>query len=228
MVKCRNCGVEVSDSFDLCPNCGSNLKVSSQNNNETHSGVLICSGCGNEVPGGVNFCPDCGEKMEQIEDINKCNKCGSKLPENVLFTMKEKLELQYRANTMMKHLSYIMAGISIIVVVLSIYSTISLDAVTRQKDIAIRKINGANKRDIARHYLLPYLAIYGVTFAVVYPLLANLFLLSIDFNFGFTTNTIILCGAIQFIGTIILLMAVTWHKIMLIMHVNPAEVIRRE
>lgn len=143
-------------------------------------------------------------------------------------TMKEKLELQYRANTMMKHLSYIMAGISIIVVVLSIYSTISLDAVTRQKDIAIRKINGANKRDIARHYLLPYLAIYGVTFAVVYPLLANLFLLSIDFNFGFTTNTIILCGAIQFIGTIILLMAVTWHKIMLIMHVNPAEVIRRE
>ena len=85
MVKCRNCGVEVSDSFDLCPNCGSNLKVSSQNNNETHFGVLICSGCGNEVHGGVNFCPDCGEKMEQIEDINKCNKCGSKVPENVLF-----------------------------------------------------------------------------------------------------------------------------------------------
>ena len=129
----------------------------------------------------------------------------------------------------MKYFSYIMAFISLLIVVLSIYSTISLDAVTRQKDIAIRKINGAGKLDIVRHFILPYLITYGVTFIIVYPLLVNCFLLIVGEYHNFLSWTFIITyGIAMFIGTTALLVAVTWHKISLIMKVNPAEVIRRE
>lgn len=82
MVKCGNCGVEVSESFDLCPNCGSDLKSSSQDT--VSSSNNVCSNCGSDVPEGVNFCPDCGNKID-LENINKCKQCGAELLENVLF-----------------------------------------------------------------------------------------------------------------------------------------------
>lgn len=144
-------------------------------------------------------------------------------------TLQERLYEVNQIYIMMKHFSYIMAFISLLVVVLSIYSTISLDAVTRQKDIAIRKINGAGKLDIVRHFILPYLITYGVTFIIVYPLLVNFFLLIVGEYHNFLSWTFIITyGIAMFIGTTALLIAITWHKISLIMKVNPAEVIRRE
>ena len=44
----------------------------------------------------------------------------------------------------------ILAVVSILLVVLSIYSAISMDTVSRQKEIAIRKINGGTLKDILK------------------------------------------------------------------------------
>ena len=115
------------------------------------------------------------------------------------------------------------------VIYYNLFTETKPDAVTRQKDIAIRKINGAGKRDIVRHFILPYLITYGVTFIIVYPLLVNCFLLIVGEYHNFLSwRFIITYGIAMFIGTTALLVAVTWHKISLIMKVNPAEVIRRE
>ena len=113
----------------------------------------------------------------------------------------------------------------------SVYSSISLDAATRQKDIAIRKINGARSLDIIRHFIAPYLINYTITFVVVYPFLGWLLLLRMLNGNGnrLTSPTeIMLYGVLIYLLTVGLLVLTTWGKIRAIMKVNPAEVVRRE
>ena len=144
-------------------------------------------------------------------------------------TLKEINDDLNKINRMMKHVAYIMAFISLLVVVLSIYSTISLDATTKQKEIAIRKINGARKGDILRRFVVPYATVYSVTFLIVYPLLAC-FYISVTNGNGRMISTGMICaiGAMIYFGMLALIAAVTWHRIRMIMNVNPADVIRRE
>ncbi|MBR5150980.1 MAG: hypothetical protein IKW61_06740 [Bacteroidaceae bacterium] len=132
-------------------------------------------------------------------------------------------------NRMMKHVAFIMAFISLLVVVLSIYSTIALDATTKQKEIAIRKINGARKGDILRRFVVPYATVYSVTFLIVYPLLASFYISVTDGNGRMiSTGIIFAIGAMIYFGIMALIAVVTWHKIKMIMGINPAEVVRRE
>ena len=82
MVKCSRCGVNVDDSFEICPNCGNNLSESqsiSESNEET-----ICSNCGEILKPNSEFCSKCGTKVG-TEDSNRCETCGSEVPEGVLF-----------------------------------------------------------------------------------------------------------------------------------------------
>jgi ABC-type antimicrobial peptide transport system permease subunit len=144
-------------------------------------------------------------------------------------TLKEINDDLNTVNRMMKHVAFIMAFISLLVVVLSIYSTISLDATTKQKEIAIRKINGARKGDILRRFVVPYATVYSVTFLIVYPLLACFYISVTDGNGRMiSTGMIFAIGAMIYFGIMALIAVVTWHKIKMIMGVNPAEVIRRE
>ena len=144
-------------------------------------------------------------------------------------TLKESLDELNAGGRMMKSLAYIMAFISMLVVIMSIYSTISLDATTKQKEIAIRKINGARGWDILRRFVVPYAIIFTVTFLVIYPLIAIIYwrvagaysnFMSVGFVIGY--------GVAMYVGILLLLAVVTWHRIRMIMSVNPADVIRRE
>lgn len=83
MVKCSRCGVEVADSFDMCPNCGNSLAGPQEPVNET-SGDFTCSNCGAPIRDDADFCSECGTKFEQ-NTSNRCEGCGSEVPEGVLF-----------------------------------------------------------------------------------------------------------------------------------------------
>jgi len=113
MVKCSRCGVEIDDSFEICPNCGNNLAVSNEKtSNESNEmtcdncgaslkdnadfcsecGTKVgstdsnrCSGCGSEIPDGVLFCPTCGTKVEQKPELNRCSNCGFELEDDATF-----------------------------------------------------------------------------------------------------------------------------------------------
>ena len=80
MVKCSRCGVEVADSFDMCPNYGNSL-VHSPDESEND---LTCSNCGAIIKSGADFCSECGEKIEP-GGSNKCESCGTEVPDGVLF-----------------------------------------------------------------------------------------------------------------------------------------------
>ena len=146
-------------------------------------------------------------------------------------TFRERVYENEKESIFITHLCYLMAIISLLVVVLSIYSSISLDAATRQKEIAIRKINGARGRDIFKHFISPYIITYAVTFIIIYPAITNLVGLAVDqanVHEIFPMSLIAIHCAAVFVGTIALLTIISWHKIKSIMSVNPAEVIRKE
>lgn len=49
LIKCKECGHEVSDKASACPNCGCPIEKN-----------LLCDECGQAIPEGVNECPNCG------------------------------------------------------------------------------------------------------------------------------------------------------------------------
>ncbi|MBQ2003228.1 MAG: ABC transporter permease, partial [Bacteroidaceae bacterium] len=121
--------------------------------------------------------------------------------------------------------------ISLLVMVLSVYSTISLDATTRQKEIAIRKINGARSRDIVMQFLRPYVLTYMITFVVIYFSLTNFLpehLVGGEHNKLLPLLLKVVWGIGIFVVSVGLLAITTWTKIKMIMKVNPADVVRRE
>lgn len=120
----------------------------------------------------------------------------------------------------------ILGIVSLILVVLSVCSAISIDTVGRQKEIAIRKINGATSRNIASLFAKPYVVVYLLSFVFVYPLL-RLFLIeltqgqaNIAYQWGW--------GIGLFFGFALLLFIVTVHKIKRIMYINPATIVKKE
>ena len=61
MIKCTECGKEISDKADVCVYCGIKLKIRPK----------ICNECGNEIDIEKGVCPFCGCPIENDEAINK-------------------------------------------------------------------------------------------------------------------------------------------------------------
>ncbi len=56
LIKCKECGHEVSDKASACPNCGCPLEKE-----------CICKECGRLIPDGVDACPNCGFPIECVK-----------------------------------------------------------------------------------------------------------------------------------------------------------------
>jgi RNA polymerase subunit RPABC4/transcription elongation factor Spt4 len=56
LIKCKECGHEVSDKASACPNCGCPLEMD-----------CICKECGRLIPDGVDACPNCGFPIECVK-----------------------------------------------------------------------------------------------------------------------------------------------------------------
>lgn len=128
---------------------------------------------------------------------------------------------------MMRNGLVLLAFISILLVVLSVYSAISMDTINRQKEVAIRKINGATPRIIAMLFGKTYIIVFLSTFTIVYPLLRTIMIHAMgksgivcvyDWSWGITL----------FIVIALLLLFVTGYKIYRIIRVNPATIIKNE
>lgn len=123
--------------------------------------------------------------------------------------------------------SLLLAIVSILLLILSIYSGISMDVINRQKEVAIRKINGATPRVIALLFGKIYLIIYLSVFVIIYPLV-RLVLISIaqksNLQSIYSWSWVILL----FFTMALLIFLVTAYKIYKVMHLNPASVLKKE
>ena len=80
LIKCYECGAQISDQATSCPKCGAPLK-----------NIIICEDCGNEIIEGMEACPKCGCPVEKritcedcgaevLESMEACPKCGCPNP----------------------------------------------------------------------------------------------------------------------------------------------------
>ncbi|MBR6993103.1 MAG: zinc ribbon domain-containing protein [Methanobrevibacter sp.] len=76
MVKCSRCGVEIDDSFELCPNCGNELNEETPKNDseaEISGSVEVsktCPKCGHKLENDSEFCSECGQSLHPIKKSN--------------------------------------------------------------------------------------------------------------------------------------------------------------
>ena len=120
----------------------------------------------------------------------------------------------------------IMAFVSILVVVLSIYSAISMDTVSRQKEVAIRKINGATPKVIAWMFGRTYIITYLIVFILLYLIARSMLIVIMGYKYDFVYHWD--WPLYLFLGMALLIFLVTAFKIWQIMHVNPATIIKKE
>lgn len=120
--------------------------------------------------------------------------------------------------------------ISLIITVLGIYSAITLDTRSRQKEVAIRKINGAGPRVIALLFGKLYIRLLLVaaipSLAIVYLFLHSLIKSEMIISPQWLNYPFMWLG-ILFLTAAIVFITVA-YRIWLISRLNPSEVIKSE
>ena len=79
---CPKCGSVVEEDELFCASCGERLL-----REVTDVPEDVCPQCGKPKKGDGGFCVYCGFQIPQprAKESNKCHKCGTELPEDVLF-----------------------------------------------------------------------------------------------------------------------------------------------
>ncbi len=79
LIKCEECGKEISDKAKQCIYCGCPIESGSK---------IICEECGNELSSSDKVCNKCGcpVEIEEVEEENinliKCDACGKRISKN--------------------------------------------------------------------------------------------------------------------------------------------------
>ncbi len=151
-----------------------------------------------------------------------------------------KNQMDYAMNDMelnivmaMRHAGWLLSVVALLVCAMSVYSTIALDTRARRKEMAIRKINGAKRRDIARIFVRLYVLCLSLAIVVAVPL-SYLFNNTVcTYIFSYRMEGLIAPSVLLPLAGGILLLALTvalivgW-QVHGIMRVNPADIIAKE
>ncbi len=127
--------------------------------------------------------------------------------------------------------SWLLGAVALLICLMGIYSTISLDTRARRKEVAIRKINGARSKDIALLFARLYFVLTTLALAVSIPLglvLQNIYVENYSFDLPINTLTVV---GISFGGCAIVVLAIAiivGRQVHSIMRINPSEMIAKE
>lgn len=172
------------------------------------------------------------EGKDVAEVLNKITQiCRRYVPESIplsVYRLDKEKRISASGIEMGRDIALVLACVSLLLVALSIYSSISMDTMSRQKEVAIRKINGATPRIIAALFGKAYCIIFVLAFTITFPLtflvISQLLKdnsMLIEFNYWSW-------GVGLFIGIAALVILTTGYKIYRIMHSNPSEIIKTE
>lgn len=128
-----------------------------------------------------------------------------------------------------RKVSWILGAVSLIICAMGIYSTIALDTRSRRKEVAMRKVNGAKRRDIYRLFGRLYLILVILSLVIALPL-AFIFCQSMK-NMVPSTEGSISAGIPCLVGSLIvigLIALIVTRNIRKIMRIRPSELIAKE
>ncbi len=125
-------------------------------------------------------------------------------------------------------ISGVLMIIGVLCIVMTVYSTIALDTRGRQKEIAIRKVNGAKRRDIVMMFARYYIVTLSVSFAISFVFLILLSRTGrYEWSLSYTAEWVV-----PYLGSAMMVAGITavtvWKKIIAISKVNPSILIKKE
>lgn len=169
-----------------------------------------------------------GKQQEVVQWIEKVRR--EMLPENVPYKVQTFLDDIHEVQALeynLKDIILFFAIISIIITLLGVYSSITLDTERRRKEVAIRKVNGANVLQIILLFARLYIALLLSSAIVAFPLIYAALMLwkqmyTVFFNHGF-----LFWFCIFLVVTLITALTILF-RILRIARTNPAEVIKSE
>ena len=169
-----------------------------------------------------------GQKKKVGEAIEKILR--DRLPESVevkFQTMWDDIRQGQSMEFELRGIIGFLATVTLIIVLLGVYAAITLDTENRQKEVAIRKINGAGIKDIVLLFARLYALLLAVTFALAVPIISALakkfsqmYTIFIDMGLGFY--------ACVFLCITVIVALTVGFRIYRITQVNPAATIKKE
>lgn len=145
----------------------------------------------------------------------------------MLSNLRDYMVIEMSALEILQNIAWILAIVSLAICLISIFSTVMLDMQTRKKEVAIRKVNGALTKNIAKLFGRTYLVItlIAMVFAVVAMLLFHIVLsqmfemVEINPAFPISLSVVIVIGFIA---------AIIACQVRKIMKVDPSEILAKE
>ena len=152
------------------------------------------------------------------------------LPSSVepkISTLLKDIEYYQSLENNLKGIILFFSIVCLVITLLGVYSAITLDTERRQKEVAIRKVNGAGLKDIILLFARLYLWMLGISFVIAAPIIYLILqqwrqMYLVFFNDGILYWSGILLGV-----TIITALTVIF-RILKIARINPATIIKSE
>ena len=151
------------------------------------------------------------------------------LPESIhpqVTTLQEDIYEAQAIENKLKGIILFFSIVSLLITLLGVYSTITLDTERRQKEVAIRKVNGGLKQIILLFARL-YIKLLTVSAIIAFPLIYIVIQMWKKAYIVFFNDGIIYWAGI-FIGITFITALTVLFRILGIARINPAEVIKNE
>ena len=142
-------------------------------------------------------------------------------------TLQKDIEENQALENKLKEIILFFSIVCLIITLLGVYSAITLDTERRQKEVAIRKVNGAGLKDIILLFARLYVWVLGVSFVVAAPIVYLILHIWKQMYLVFFNDGILYWGGILLGVTSITALTVIF-RILKIARVNPATIIKSE
>lgn len=174
-------------------------------------------------------------KNKDVDAFNKdfdalCHKVED-IPADMHFSCPTAYDEWFKELKMMnfiRELLSILAIVSLLSIVLTVFSSISLETRGKQKEVAIRKVNGAKTRDIVMLFSRYYIITLSIAFMIA-ALIGCIILIITMGRAIFLLKDLYIYILPPFLFSILVITSVTiatvWQKIYKISHINPANLI---
>lgn len=152
------------------------------------------------------------------------------LPESIhpkVTTLQEDIYKAQELENKLKGIILFFSLISLIITLLGVYSAITLDTERRQKEVAIRKVNGAGLKQIVFLFARLYMGLLAGSAVIAFPLIYIVMQMWKRTYIVFFNDGILYWAGI-FIGITFITTLTVLFRILRIARINPAEVIKNE
>ena len=168
-------------------------------------------------------------KVEEVQAWIK-QKLQEVLPASIEIktsTLQKDIEESQALENKLKGIILCFSIVCLIITILGVYSAITLDTERRQKEVAIRKVNGAGLKEIIALFARLYIWLLGISAIIAFPIVFVILQLWKQMYLVFFNHGILYWGGILLGVTGITALTVIF-RILKIARINPAKIIKSE